>query len=419
MINEQHSLDIKLRAEVIPVQIVPSKSRVEFQFADDNLDASVSEIVTLKNPGTAPAKFLLKCSNPCFSVSPSTGVLNAAKSKDVLVTFTPRIACNREEKLEIQVEGGKSSFVHCSGQIEDADIQIVEENDEDDEECEKNKNSNFVVDFDKVSVGRVHRRKVRLKNFSTDAGVFSVNCNIPGVTVIPETGRIEGRGCADITVTLHTTSPSLYDGTLSFTVFVRCGISRKVRVTARSVMPRVSIQEEGFNFGQVALGAKVTSTLTAYNEGEVPAILVLDMPSDDFEVNSSEDHFDDTTYQDKSKASLLSRHVDKTRLVTFDREDGDKIYLLEILPKQSLPLSFVFQPSRSRHFEFDLPVTVVGMRSVFDSLKRRVIARAVRDIVMGFSLFSVCARMCVCVCVCVCFTPPLNQNFTLNINKYS
>lgn len=57
MINNKHSFDFLVVAQIEPVQLELSKNNFKFQFPDDSISLECTETLKLTNSGNATAKF--------------------------------------------------------------------------------------------------------------------------------------------------------------------------------------------------------------------------------------------------------------------------------------------------------------------------------------------------------------------------
>ncbi len=116
-------------ANAEPVVLDVQKKALKFQFADDNMDMSISEIVTITNNGNATAKYRWNYNSSgtgLFIPSPVEDEIPAKSSKTAKITFTPNGPKPDEEILTLKIEDGNNVDVRCNGIVNDAKCVFME-----------------------------------------------------------------------------------------------------------------------------------------------------------------------------------------------------------------------------------------------------------------------------------------------------
>eukprot|EP00940_MAST-03C_sp_MAST-3C-sp2_P001239 g1239.t1 len=357
LINGQHSKRFSVRASVVPLRLDVSKSRIRFEFVDSNLESSVSELITLRNPGNSPAMFEFITENECFTVSPPSDVVPAFGKMEALVTFSPQLSRPCDGTIKMNVKDGESNEIRCSGVVHETKIRPDAE----------------MIDFGTVAVGMCHTKTLTITNERTNSAVFWVSCEIPGVSVEPRRGRLDGLGSTQLKINILSDMETSFVSAL-FRINARFGLPQMIKVSATVRTPKVHIREDEFDFGEVAIGARVLHPVHVDNVGNVPSILMLNMAArEDFMIAANS--LDDPTEKYDPSAAIT-----ETRLVPVASQgssfDHPKLFRLEILPGESLTFSLVFQPKSATRHGFEFPISFVGIPNV-SSLRRVVMATGV------------------------------------------
>jgi hypothetical protein len=90
IINDKHHFKLKVIADIIPVNLMLSKTYLKFMFNDDTLDMVTSEKIQIENRGNAKGYFKwLTSENSVFKITPISGKVNPRSSITCNITFCP------------------------------------------------------------------------------------------------------------------------------------------------------------------------------------------------------------------------------------------------------------------------------------------------------------------------------------------
>eukprot|EP00941_MAST-03F_sp_MAST-3F-sp1_P000816 g816.t1 len=375
VINDNHTFKFNVVADVVPITIDFSKTEINFSFEPDNLDSSVTEMLALTNPGNAETEVRWILRNPAFQIEPSSAVIGPNETVDVAVTFTPTLRCKSEDSIELKISGGRSQQLFCRGVVEEARLGF--------------KQKHNYIDFGEIAVGLAHQKQVTVKNGGKVPSVFWVSCSIPGVTISPERGRVLPGSTMNVTITLIAEQPRNYDSNTSLIIFnVRCGHSKNLGIKAKAVVPKILIQEDEFNFGEVAIGASVRQRITFLNKGNIPAAMILDFTKHpEFAVSQAPTPSVGQGGRPATSASVFTA-IDSIRESgndgtrspdLFNDENNEREnhiprkFKLTIRPSAPLMLDIVFKPVQEAEHSFELPIALNGVEEMSE-LRRVVVA---------------------------------------------
>ena len=363
VLNGIHQFKFTVTAQVVPISVDMSTEELCFKFEPDDLEFSVTETITLTNPGNAPCEFRWKTKNSTFSVRPPKGVIDAFGTLDVDVTFTPALKQPRAEDLVLLISGGASKTLKCTSDLNDGRCVFRSKK----------------LDFGLIAVGLTHTQKVTLKNPSKSPAVFKVSSAIAGLTLSPTTGLVPPGGVQKLEVRLLPGAARMYDASANFiTAHIRCGKSLQLPVVAHAIIPQITIEQDEFEFGEVAIGASVDMELTLKNEGDIPANLILDLSKyPEFSLGMSK-----KTKRGEKSSSILESLDDE------DDESDVRKFRMIVKGEDFLPLRLTFTPKKPGKHAFELPIGLVGI-SFTPELMRAVVAHGMSPrILLSQSVFD-------------------------------
>ena len=134
------------------------------------------------------------------------------------------------------------------------------------------------VDCGQLAVGIDSERVVTVKNIGKSPAIVFVD-NFPegtGITCKPEKARIPIGQVQEFTVTVKPPMPRIYQD-IGMTLAVRGGKLLRIPITAESVVPKVTLEQENFDFERVVIGNTIRMPVSLTNEGTIPASLTLDL----------------------------------------------------------------------------------------------------------------------------------------------
>ena len=92
-------------AEVVPIELVISKTSVVLEFSETSLDPSVSHDITLFNPGNAVAEYLWGNSG-AFECRPEKGSIRPGQTSVVSVIWMPAPGKRNDEEIGLHIPNG-------------------------------------------------------------------------------------------------------------------------------------------------------------------------------------------------------------------------------------------------------------------------------------------------------------------------
>lgn len=393
-INERYSFKFTVAAEVVPIDVELSTDELKFAFAENDLAPNITLPVTLTNRGTFRADFesrgpaVLAKRPVAFVVEPEKGTVEAGKSKEVLLTFTPTPGAVNEHVLTFVIEGGPSRTLLCRAEVEEARCSVEPKR----------------LDFGLLSVGIPKELTLTVKNHGAEMTVIYWDQPPEGLELVPPLTQLAANSSAEVSVVLFARAPLRLDAPLS--AHVRGGKPCKVHVTADAQLPQVGIVEDEFAFGTVTVGATATRTLTLVNSGQLVAALDLmltNCPGFDISYKpparvgaaAEEGGEEDaevpvqllSVAEDSGAELAAGRRKGPSASRAGDEEDelegganggaaDDRDYRIAVPAGGSLQLTLSFVPSEPGSHDFELPVLLAGI-AVSPSLRRAVSAHAI------------------------------------------
>ena len=260
--NGLHRFNFYVDADVQPIRLKPNVEEMVFRFPDDSMEPFVTQTLTLTNPGNAPADFKLHALCETFSVSPTTGTVDAESEFEIDVAFCPRPGLPLEGELKLVVANGKGETenVQCIGEVDEAICQFHDKK----------------LSFGRVAVGLVEERECQLINTGQNPAVFWIEGVPEGFSVFPQRSRLAPKESIDLRVTLKPPAASEYAGA-ALRVCVRGGGILALPINAIAEIPAVEVEEDEIDFGECTIGALSHHPISIKNGSLIPAILILDL----------------------------------------------------------------------------------------------------------------------------------------------
>lgn len=377
IINTKHRFAFEVSAEVVPVSVNLSADRLDFGFDADNYESFVTEHVKIANPNSHPVEFSVASSSAAYVPMPSGGMINAGKSVDLAVTWTPTsgptAAASSEAELSLRIVGGSARRIACRGFNPEGRLAFRETS----------------INFQSVCVGGGATRTATVRNVGSTDAVFTLDSLPPWLSCTPQRSRISPDSTTDLQITFIGRAPQLYSGTL--VLAVRGSKPIKLNVAGEAIVPQMKASPEAFDFGDVYLGGTARRTLTFSNSSTIPASLELDLvdyPS--FYIESPKEMWANLGYEENPVRVLrpkpdtagaasqsgggapmtLERSVSTASSIggasvsSGGAPAGGK-YRIAVNPESALDVHLVFRPSIVFPFDFRLPLQ---LRNVADEL---------------------------------------------------
>ncbi len=382
-VNNKYQFKFNVVAEVVPIQLDLSAEELNFRFTSDDLDPTISEVVTISNPGNAPAEFSWSTGrNGVFTVEPRKGLVPAFKEVDVNVTFRPVAKAIKNDVLRLAVASGQGAERQLVVDGESLEGKIIF----------KDKG----LDLGNFPVGIPMERSIILKNASKTATVYYVESNAPGFTVTPKRGRISGGATAEVKISVK--APKQHEYTKdSITVQPRGGKVVTLDLAGEALVPDVSVKEEEIDFGGVTIGSTMKHSLTLSNNGSIQATIFIDLerypefnvglapvgdgqqtdlesvfvPVSDLRLTSASTNAPSTAAGRRSSSGRSKRKVKES-----DRGDDvppARKFRLTVEAGRNLKLNLIYNPQHERSHVFEVPLILAGIEGRPPEGMRRVI----------------------------------------------
>ena len=400
-INGQHSGKLALIAEVVPISLILSTDVLEFSFMFSDLSPTISQEVIVSNPGNSEARFVWVHGSkinesgiadgpekdndisgvlPAFGVSPAQSTIPPGGSCSIRVTFSPQFGSPNQEALIVQVDGGKSSTLHCVGHILDPKCTLKDKK----------------VEFGLLAAGIPQEKKIILQNTSQNAlGIFyaEVEPAHRGVTVNPTTGCIAPLEQIELSLTLEINRPTILDN-FFFIVKIRGGRTIKVPILAEIIIPEVKIvSPDSFVFGGVTLGVYNSKIVTLENSSSIPAHMRMDftkyapefnvsMPADlsakyddihsifmPMAVDSDSTKVDSKTksiYRNSNSQGIMDTELDTE---SINSEISCASWLAVVPANSAISFALGFKPEEIAFHEYVFPIHLEGLRQTEQLMK--------------------------------------------------
>lgn len=351
-VNGQPPQKLIIAADVIPIELTLDKKIVRMTFPEDSLERSISQQISLINPGNAAAEFTWNTEG-AFECFPSHGTLDPNKSIMVTVVWTPTPSQVNEDQVGLSVVGGQDQFLSVIGSLRECKAYFEEKK----------------LTIGVLAVGQERKLIARIKNSGQHAAVFHFD-DAPenlGMTITPKCGYIPTSEFFDIDILIKPKSAMSYEN-VSLTCAVRGGKSLKLGFSGEAKIADITLVEQAFRLGPVVVGSEYRVPLTLMNNSNFSATLTLDLTNSlDLRpcliqttttknvTSLSDDLGNILEHIPLSQGSVSSR---QTGIGEDSGKEHSGMWKLHILPNCALNAALVFIPTVPKHHSFRLPLYV-------------------------------------------------------------
>ena len=383
-VNNKYQFKFNVQADVVPIQLDLSAEEVNFRFTSDDMEPSISETITVSNPGNAPADFQWKTGRAgVFSVEPMKGTVPPFKEMDVQVTFRPVAKAAKNETLKMSVAAGQGAerSLIVDGESTEGKVAFKEKS----------------LDLGNFPVGISMERTINVKNLAKTPSVFYLESAAPGITVTPNRGRVGAGGVVEAKISIKAPKEHDYSAD-SITVQARGGKVLALSLMGESMIPDLSVVEEEIDFGGVTIGSTMKQPITLSNSGTIQATVFVDLerypefniglapagdgqqtdlesvfvPVADTRLNSASTNAPSTAGGGKRSGSSRSKRKSK------EADDGGEApaarkFRLTIDAGRNLKLNLIYSPQHERSHVFEVPLLLAGIEGRPPEGMRRVI----------------------------------------------
>jgi len=362
-VNGHHAFVVPVRALAVPVMLSLSKHKINFTFPGHSYQPTVSEIISVINPGNNPADFRIENQSPNFTASPASGTVDAMGSEEVILTYNPGQTQKHEHQMKVTVVGGSAMALSLTGEVDEGVIQC------------KSK----TVDFGPIAAGLSARKNITLANTGGAPTVFYVDlaemrAKCPGLSLTPDKGLLMAGETLQLVATVRSERALRIDGPLM--VNVRGGKPVKVNIKADIQIPVVELKTDELDFGAAYLGAMATRSLVIANVSQIPAIFTLDLRKfPEFTVAVP----DDLEFEEEEDAAPKTpAHHEQSSNSDMHEPEGPRVRF-RIPPAAEGRLEMTYQPVALAQHTYELPLSLQGMPTgSVKALRRAVVAEAIK-----------------------------------------
>jgi len=324
----------------------------------------------------------------------------AQGSTDVYITYKPSgNSGNRsdEDKLKMRVDDGLEEILRCEGFVKETRCIFKQE----------------FIDLGVIPICKKEDNSyITLKNIYKNPAVYHVALDkLPPYTEItPVKDRLMPDETKFLKVNFCCKEEKKID--TDIILYIRGGKPLVLPFKVETILPKVSILEEEFDFGGVTtLGNSSSLRMTVMNTSNIPATLMLDLrekenPSKECEgiecldiVPMKENNSDDDSsillsVNEKDRenanselASMKSKDIpdieddEKQSENSDEAEESEKPssrhYKFTVFPQSPLIFSLKFSPKDVRNYNLELPLTLMGYGKL-ESLTKTVVCRGLK-----------------------------------------
>lgn len=245
-----------------------------------------------------------------------------------------------------------------------------------------------IIDLKEVAVCKQEIKQLSIKNMSRSQAIFHINVSkLPEcVEIVPQKGRIQSEGQTDLQVKFFSKDERTIKGDII--IFIRGGKVMKVPFTATTIIPKIDILEEDFNFGNITtLGNSITLKMTVVNNSSISADLVLDLRSEEenpqaqdgiecLEIKPCDDsdesllhsvHPDQEDDQHEDKKEQEPEDVELDAMADDESQGSEpvdlevkqyKLFNMTLTSGKTVCFNLRFSPKEIRQYAFNVPLTL-------------------------------------------------------------
>ncbi|OHT12743.1 hypothetical protein TRFO_17376 [Tritrichomonas foetus] len=389
-VNGHHTYSFNFIAQVIPIEVQINQSLIEFRFSPDSIMPVIKEFVTLQNKSNARAEYSFNGLSPPFSMQQSHGYIEANKSMNVEIVYSPGNRSHDEQDLILNIQGGPSRALKLIG---DTGFS----------RCSLQRKS---VNFGLIPIGIAKTQTLRLKNSGEDDAIFSLSFSNPNeLQITPLNGRVSSHDSVCLQITYKSIQAHAFDIPVTISI---CGSQPlSLNVTGQSELPKIHLHNTEFEFGRVFVGSSSSIDAEISNVGSIPAILFLDLQNHpEFRIEFPTEYSENGTVElvsdpcfitkmestheyisrNTSIISSISTSLNVTQGTTNSSQQANKrvpkssidnaqlaqqeddtktglIYKMSLAENASFKFSLIFQPIEVCDISFELPITMMNVLS--------------------------------------------------------
>jgi len=396
LINERHQFKILVKAQVTAVILTLKKNEEDFQFEEESLDMKIVRDVVIVNNGNAAGQFSWNESKTgCFTVEPQTGSVPPRWTSTVKVTYTPSgTKLTEDEELIMKVTDGPYRTLNCKAILSEV-------------KCEFN---NPNVDFGTMCVNERRPMNTTLMNkLNKNFAVFSVDLStLPeGLEISPLRDRIPPDEGVKFEM-YYCNSKSVKLENKEIKVNLRGSQPAIMMISAETIVPKVNIKEEDFNFGEVTFGNTETLTMTLVNDSMIDVMLTLDLRENEHDPESEAfskleirymgdaEGEEDQVLEEKDLDDMAKPEFKAIKDMNQDEfgdeseveeqgekeqqhSEGSRFFIIKLKKKKSYEFELRFSPKLQKPYRFLLPIALAGFErgDKMEGLRRMVTCQGI------------------------------------------
>lgn len=247
-INGNHKMKLKVLAMVVPLYLNISRDTIKFNFPDDNLEKSMTEVFTMVNPGTIEAEYIWSTQeNDPYQIIPKNGVIRVGETVTFQIKFTPFYRCLTDMIFKCMINNGKTTVLRCIAGSLGGVLKVPEK----------------PTILGLIPVGLPTVVDVKIQNTSNVTVVFYASCDLPEILINNKKCRIEVLEYFTLSITFLPQKEFIYtEENAIINISTRGGLDYKLSFTAESKIPKIEIVEDEYNFGTVIIGSQTKKGIT-------------------------------------------------------------------------------------------------------------------------------------------------------------
>lgn len=350
-VNGIHNFKTIVLAEIVPIELIMSKTSIVMEFPEDSIEPSLTQEIFLTNPGNATAEFLWGNSGS-FACKPDKGVISPGQAALISIVWTPQVGKRNEEELGLHITGGVDQILKVVGNIKEAKAQFEKP----------------VCNIGTIAVGTEKTLRPQIRNTGPCPVVFFID-PIPenlGISINPMRGLVAPGDTQAIELTVIGRSVMSFDSG-SISASIRGGKPIVLKFAGEAIYPSFTLDEENMHFGKVAVGSEYRLPMTITNKSQIAASLQLDLSQyPDFKpcVTATMNGFADSIellQEDEFGNKIKSTKYGKNGVHINDKSVKNNEWTLTINAGATLFGSLVFSPKNPKSYNFKLPLMLQGI----------------------------------------------------------
>jgi len=381
IINEKHTFKFMVKAEVVAVNLELSTSMITLKFGDESLDMETSQEIKVKNPGNSNAYFTWFSPNPSLRVEPVEGFAEPYSSAICNVIYKPQGGrSNEEDTLDMKIRDGEPKTLRVVASANET-------------RCEATPNT---INFGCLAVAQKSTINIFVKNTNPKwSAIYRIDTDSlpPNLEIKPLKGRVLPENSEKLEISYCAkNNEEIKDR--DFQIKIRGSKTLQVPVSAKTIIPKLVIYENEFDFGTVTYGSNSTLNMTLENSSPINAILNLDLRESESnpdsegysclklkQIRSSDDETliidekdSEEILKEEKVYKLDEQHDPNMRSVdlsddehegsdeSFVEQNDDKsnYFVLTLKPNRVYHFELNYTPLQPRHYKFRLPLSLAG-----------------------------------------------------------